>query len=168
MTYTVSYTTVDNLKSAFPAISSYSTVTSAQLYNNIGKAEAEINMYLGTTYGLPFTASIPVLQSFAEDIAIFYIMRRLYTAQDKAPKPWWMQSYEDTIKKLIDIRDKKTFLITSSGGVLEPSAGSSIIWSNKENYIPTFDERNDIFQHVDSTKLEDQNNSDISINSGLD
>lgn len=151
-----SYGSVSRVLLELPMISSMSTVSSAQLEAYIENAEAEVNGMLATNYTIPVTGSgvPPVLVTIVTDLAIYKVLRRVFT-QERLRESSWPQQYKDTMNLLAKIAAGDVPLVNPDGTVVEASTAQAQVWSNNQGYLSTFHEGHTVDQIKDEDKIED-------------
>lgn len=159
-TLPVSYTTVDDVFTALPAIGSVSNVTSGVVATTAGRVEAKMNGKLAKAYALPITVdsgmSIPLLNAISTDLTCYELMAKFVFVQGMAKKSEWPDRFKEAMELLDDIVDGAIPLMNSSMEVIDASAGaSSVPWSSSEDYYPTMNEDSFINHAIDEDKLDD-------------
>jgi phage gp36-like protein len=151
-----SYSTVELVQGMLPrTIGSLTTVTSANIANYGGLAEAHINGVLAKAYTLPFTGDIPILTAISTNMTTYYVLRRLYTQQEPNESDW-VENYKTlAMDMLAPIADGTTVLVDSAGTQLAQNSNSEA-WSNTSGYIPTMFEGDPTAMVVDPNKLDDE------------
>lgn len=154
-TLPVSYTSVDLMFSTFPEIGSLSSVNSAGFHHHAGMAESRINAAISRLYSLPFTVTIPLLQTLATDMAIYNVLStRIALKTDDGEHPWY-QRFKAADATLNDIANGNIPLVDSSGGVVTGRGDMAEVYSNTMDYHPTFWEGPIEDQVPDVDKLDD-------------
>lgn len=152
----VSYTNVDRMILEFPMINSMSTVSSAQLAAFIENSESHINGILANNYTIPVTGSgvPPILTTIATDLAIYRVLRRIFT-KERLKDSDWPGTYKETTELLNKIAEGGIPIVNPDGSVVEASTAEAQVLSNNRNYLPTFHEGHE-FDHIqDKDKIED-------------
>lgn len=158
LTHVVSYTSVDHIQDILPMIGSVTTLTSTQIFKFAAAAESLINAKISKNYAIPITQDVPVLQSLATDISIYYILtKRLFTSQQLEDSPW-PDRYKEAMKTIDEIADGKTLLLNSSGTLIGARTDVAEVYSTSMNRIPTFWEGPMEDQIQDIEKIEDEAN----------
>jgi len=156
ITYPVSYSTVSEVLTTLPMIGSVSNITSAHLATYLGKAQAEINTKLSRLYSIPFTVEVPILQTLATDMAVYFVLAQRIFTQEKQNKSEWPEKYKRAIEILDDIADGKIMLIDSTGAVIEGRGDIAEVFSNTMDYVPTMAEIDITDESVDKDKIDDE------------
>jgi len=131
-----------------------SNITSADIYYHIGRAETYVNAKVGKVYPLPFTSNIPIIQSLAEDMSVYYIARRFFVDQGVAESDWVDGFKENVDEVLTEIVSGNLPLKTDSGDTVALPA--NMLYSDTMGYAPTFDHRDETEQRIDPDRLEDE------------
>jgi phage gp36-like protein len=150
-----SYSTVSDLYFLAPEVGSLTAIPSADVAGFGGKAQEWVDAKISKLYTLPFATTPRPLQSITEDIALYYLYRRLYTSDRFNASPW-PDRYKDAMAMLDLIASGDLTLIDSSGAVVTGRTDIVEVWSNTMGYVPTFSELS-IYQTVrDSDKMQDE------------
>jgi phage gp36-like protein len=157
------YTTFQELKQLYPKIDTIS-LTSANINELfIAKAEGEINAKLASRYTVPFSRdAVPlVIKSIAQDISLYFILRRLYT-QNKKDKNPWLDEWKEAREMLDELAKGTMTLVDNSGAVIGQSTTQMKIWSNVTDFNPAMDHRDVTKQRIDPDRLEQEEDDDDS------
>jgi phage gp36-like protein len=128
----MSYSTVSQFLSVYPKLN---TIPPDTIQAFLDRAAADIDSYVSKVLTLPVTPAPPLLVSIEQDLAATGILRRNLA---EASKDSAIETvHKDAIAKLEEIRDGKIDVLSSSGAALTPTTGGAL-WSNVENYAPTF------------------------------
>lgn len=155
------YTDIGSVYAASPPINSAQVLTglsSAVVLGYINQVEADINSKIGGRYQLPFSNGCPVLGALALREAIY--MTSVERGLVHQPAPMQARSplavrHEADQKFLDRIMDGEITLLDSSLQVIDPvQTGRGEIWSNNQEFVPTFGEGAMVDQVQDQTKLE--------------
>jgi phage gp36-like protein len=160
--YQPQYTNFDELVELYPKISTVS-LTSANIHGiYISKAEGEINAKLAMRYTVPFSSDNvpPIIKSIAQDISMYYLLRRIYT-QNKKDKNPWLEEWKAARDLLDELAKGESILVDNSGIALDTRTDQQQIWSSTSTYKPAMDHREPIFQRIDPDRLDDEWNEDI-------
>lgn len=150
--YPVSYTTVADIKKVVSRISS-TNITSADIAFMAGRAESIINASIGQVYSLPITGvNVPILQTIAEELGAHYVIRRFFVDQAKSKSDWVDELKTSAMDLLAKVVSGTMPLVTDSGNAV--SMRSDSIYSDTKDYHPTFDHRDEIYQHIDTDRLD--------------
>ena len=128
MTLVLSYTTTDILLTVMPDIGSRTALTSAQIMNFAGEAQAEVNGAIVKHYALPLTVEVPALQAVTNRIAIYNILAlRVFTAE-RLNASAWPAEYEKAKEWLARISTGEIPLVDASGTVVAPRTDVAEVW----------------------------------------
>lgn len=154
MAVVVSYTTVSLMQMTLAEVGSISTMTDSVLLLHAGAAENYINAKISKRYSLPFTQSVPLLETLATDLAIYRVITGRIVVNKEHP---WFSRYKDALGVLDEIAEGSLPLITNSGEELAGRSDSSMqVWSNTKGYTPTHWEGDWSLHKQDPDKLEDE------------
>ncbi len=160
-TLPVSLTTVGEVYSAYPPISSVTALTSAviaQAY--MGPTEAFILGKVAKLYPIAGLISNlpPVLHAIATRETIYRISLSRLMSQfppSQTGKATIQVMHDEDMKLLDAIRDGDMTLLDSSLQVIDPTLGNVEIWSSTQDYNPTFHEGDWTEMVQDTDKLDD-------------
>lgn len=155
MALPVSYTTVSLMMTTLSAIGSISALNSSGISHHAGMAEALINAKISGRYSLPFTSTIPMLETLATDLGIYNVLSSRISLRSKDSVHPWYQRFKNAMSTLDDIADGRLPLVTSSGDRLSGRGDVGEVYSNRMNYHPTTEEIPVSTQLVDPDKIED-------------
>jgi len=160
------YTSFQELKVLYPKIDTLSLSTANVHGIYISKAEAEIHAWLSKKYTVPFTSSNipPLIKSIAQDLSMYYLLRRIYTQNKKDLNPW-VDEWKYARDMLKSLAEGDLLLTGNSGEVIDARTDQMQIWSNTTNYKPTMDNRAAESQRVNPDRLEDEQDEDDSFTS---
>lgn len=157
-TYTNSYTTVGEIQSAYPPITSVTALTSAVISQAfIGGVEAEINGKISKRYSLPLALPAPLLSAIALRESIYRIsMSRLMSSVPSAQtgRATVTILHEADQKLLEEIANGDVQLLDNSMQVIAADIGQTEIYSTTMNFNPTFHEGPWVNQVQDWDKLD--------------
>ncbi len=148
------YTTVANVYNLYPRIGSMTTISSSSIAFFIDQAEAEVNGYLGNNYSLPFSSTIPIIETISTEFSVVKILERFFTQEIGSKNEWVEARYENIYNTLSAINSGNLALVTNSNEVLTYQSEGGI-HSNTQNFDPTFSVINDIYQQTDGDRLQD-------------
>lgn len=154
------YGTAQGVYELHPAIGSHSTITSDVVNRFIDRAEAHLDANLAHLTTLPLVCTPPILIDLAETLAVYYILRRIFT-QEKENVSEWVESYRDYVDTTLEPFATGSRSLVCSGGLL--IAQDLIVtgpWSNTQGYKPTMDVRPFIYQRVDPDRIRDEFDAD--------
>jgi len=151
------YTTVGKVYDLYPRIGSMTTITSANIAYYIDQAENEMNGFIANNYTLPFSATVPIIETIATEFSVVKILERFFTQEIGSKNEWVEARYEHIFARLSQISSGTLALMTSSYEVLNFSAEGGI-YSNNKDYLPTFNNLNDTIQQVDGDLLDKEYN----------
>ena len=164
MSFTVSYTTVTMILQTLSAIGSISTLNNSLLLLHAGQAEALINAKIAKKYVLPFTESIPLLETLATDLAIYNVLTTRISLKTEAGQHPWFQRFKLALDTLDDIVNGDIMLISNNGVVVEDRSDLTEMYSTTMGYKPTTFEGPISLQDTDPDKILDNlNDRDLSI-----
>lgn len=151
----INYTSVDAMFAILPTLKTgVSNLTSGDMARFIEDAENEIDARLAKFYTVP-VAGCPMLETIATDIAIYRVLsRRIFTATSLKESPW-PDRYKEAVDLLGEIAEGKATLVDSSGSIIAAITTEAEVWSDKQDYLPTFHEGHDTEHIVDPDKLQD-------------
>ena len=153
------YTSVTRIYSLEPIVGSASDLTSAQLADSfIAAAEAEINAQLARRYTVPVAGTIPLLQTIADDIAVYRVLSRRLFSQDQLKDSTWPAAFKESMDTLEKIASGEVLLVDSSGTVISQRGAIATAATNHDDYLPTFHDGGSWLDQVkDSDKRDDEN-----------
>lgn len=158
ITSIVSYTSVERINQAFPAISSVSNINSAVVAQYAESVEAEINAKIAKRYTLPLTVQSPLLVAIAtrETIYRIAVQRALvqFPPAQQGKHPMQTQHTDDQ-KLLEQIAAGEVTLINSGGVVVAANTADVEVFSTTKDYVPTFHEGSLYDTIQDPSKLDD-------------
>lgn len=138
------------------------SATVSIISNHVTRADAFINAKLARRYGVPFTATPPLIALIAEDIVSYYTYRSLY-AQDNQNTSTRLSEYagpDGTITAfalLEQIRLGEMDLVNTAGNLISETTSEqddSVEMTNEE-WTPIFDVDDTLDQAVDTDRLSD-------------
>ena len=150
-----SYSTVSDLYFLAPEVGSLTALASADVAGFGGKAQEWVDAKVAKLYTLPFATTPKPLQSITEDIALYYLYRRLYTSERFNDSPW-PDRYKEAMTMLDLIASGDLTLVSSDGSVVAGRTDIVEVWSNTMNYAPTFSELGQYDQVRDPDKLDNE------------
>ena len=154
----VSYTSIERINQAFPAISSVSNINSAVMAQYADGVEAEINAKIAKRYTIPLTVTCPILTAIAtrETIYRIAVQRALvqFPPAQQGQHPMQVQ-HKDDQKLLEQIATGEVQLIGADGVVLAANTTDVEVYSTTKNYVPTFHEGSWVDTIQDPSKLDD-------------
>lgn len=133
----------------YPLLKTWSG-NSPMLNDEIGYAEKELNGRLATHFSVPFSGAHPTIKDLSIDLTYYRTLR--LRDPDKAAK-----FKDDIIGRINDIKNGDEYIYTDSNTTITANAtGASEIWSNLEDYHPTFSmlDADNAYSMVDSARLE--------------
>jgi len=145
------YITYAEVLERYPMLKTWAT-NSPQLNNDIAYAEHELNGRMSTHFSTPFSGSHPTIKDLAIDLTYYRQFR--FQDPDRAEK-----LKESIIGRIDSIKNGEEYIWTDSNTAIEPSASkASEIWSNLENYEPTFSmlDADDPASGIDQDRLDDE------------
>jgi phage gp36-like protein len=154
----MAYCTVSQVRDVVSGVTS-SEMSDTDIGYKIAYAESIINSYISWRYTIPFTTVPPLITTICIDIAAYYVLRTLFTRDSVNRNDFiddFILRHLDTKTKtgtLYDIYNGDISLINSDGTT--PSASISMINSNTEDYIPTFDVDDELNWTIDNNRLND-------------
>jgi len=149
-----SYTTVALVYEAIPMLKAVTDVTSADVYRAIGQTEGHMNGHLRKLYSLPFAADIPYLTRMSTDGSAYRLLRAQFTQEQQNKSEWVTQFRDDYREALEDLVEGNVELMDSSGNEIA-RAGAADVWSNTQDYEPTFTELHPREAVIDPDKIDD-------------
>lgn len=155
-----SISNVGMMYTAFPALSSKSTVTSAQLYYHLEGAAYEVIGKLSRRYSLPYAQSSGELHRQIANITCRlalqgFLEERAFT-QERTNESEWPAEFDKQRDLLDKIADGAIPLVNNDGTIINGNDTQVQIWSNTSGYLPTFTEDpSDLNQDVDPDKIND-------------
>jgi len=158
------YATTTSLSVLLPNALKHNTTTADSetvliFSKQIDKAEAMVNAAVSRWYSLPFTANSipPVVRSITEDIALFYLIRSVYT-NDGGMRQDYLDDYKDALALLKKLETGSMYLVDTAGSIITRNT-SNFIKSNTDGYTPIFDVGTATGWDVDSDQLHDIDSS---------
>lgn len=154
-TLPVSYTSVGDVYTVLSEVGSASKVTSEQIFNYCGRAEAQVNGFIVRKYALPLASQSPLITTIATDLACYEILaKRMFTAGQLKDSPW-PGRFKEAMETLEKISDGEIPLVDTAGTLIPGRTDVDRVWSNTMGYSPTFNEGPVINQRIDPDKLDD-------------
>jgi phage gp36-like protein len=150
-----SYSTVSDLYLLAPEVGSLTAVTSADVCAFGGKAQEIVDAKIAKLYTLPLAQTYRPLQTITEDLALYYVFRRLYTSERFNDSPW-PEKYNAALAMLDEIAAGKLALIDATGAVITGRSDIVEVWSTTKDYVPTFSELGPLDQVQDPDKIDDE------------
>ena len=158
ITSIVSYTSVERVHHAFPAISSVSNINSAVVAQYAESVESEINAKIAKRYVLPILVAVPLLVAIAtrETIYRIAVQRALvqFPPAQQGRHPMQTQHIDDQ-KLLEQISNGEVTLIGVDGVAIAGNTADVEMYSTTKDYIPTFHEGSILDTVQDPSKLKD-------------
>jgi phage gp36-like protein len=154
----VVYSNVQNVLNTFPNVQSRSNITSAHIFEFLSRGESIIDTKLAKTYALPFTNTIPVLETLSTDIGAYLLLSRRFFTQERSNSSEWVDRFKESFELLDQIANGEYPLIDASGNLVEGKHSAMQVWSNTQNYHPTMHEDDPLNQVIDSDKTEENRN----------
>ncbi len=155
------YTNPGSVFAASPPINSAQVLTglnSAVVLGYVNQVEADINAKVGGRYALPFTNGCPILEALALRESIYMVSLQRGLVHQPAPmqaRSPLAQQHESDQKYLDRIMEGEITLMDNSLQVINPvQTGRGEIWSNTQEFVPTFGEGRMVNNVQDQTKLE--------------
>ena len=139
MALPVNYTTITNVLLTRTELGSITTLSSAMIYQEIGKVEATINARLAKLYAVPVTPTPPLLETLATDLTVYKLLadRSLFKTERLKDSPWF--ELQRQAWALVDqLAEGKITLITSAGAVVKATGTQIEAYSTTMTYDPTF------------------------------
>lgn len=152
------WTSVETILEVAPRIGSNTNVVSAHIFRFAAHAEAEVEATIGQRYVLPISATLPsgnLLESVATDLAIHKILSRRVFTTEVLKDSEWPDRFKEARETLINIRRGRLFLVDSAGVLLAQRNDLDEVWSNTQDYQPTFSDLPMTESEVDPDKVED-------------
>ncbi len=152
----ISYTSVTRIYQIAPILETdLPDLTSAEIVRHAEGAEAEINAAIARRYTLPLSPVPPLIETIADDIAIYRIFtRRVFSAEKINDSPW-PDRYKEARDLLKQIADGELTLANSDGTVIAERTDLAEVWSSTQGYNSTFHEGADVDHVVDPDKVDD-------------
>lgn len=150
-----SYTTVSLMLMTIPVVSSRTNATSAELDQFASRGESLINARIGARYALPLTQRVPVLETIATDLAVYFFLSRRVFTQEKRNDSMWVDRYKESMEFLDKIADGDMALTAADGGLIAARTDIHEMWSNTKDYHPTMTEDLTELQIQDKDKIDD-------------
>lgn len=123
-----------------------------ELEETIGYAESYIEGRLASAYSVPLTAGPTV-----RDLCIDETYRRLMLGRNAKIAEELREDIERRIQQLID---GDAAMVDDDGDVITGNSTFGQAWSETMDYKPAFDMRDAEEQHIDPTRLEDEDDAD--------
>lgn len=150
---------VGMMYTAFPALSSKSAATSAQLYYHLEGAAYEVIGKLAKRYSLPYAQTSGLLHAQVANIAVRlalqgFLEERAFT-QERSKESEWPSEFDKQRDLLDEIASGAIPLVNNDGTIIDGNATQVQVWSNTSGYLPTFTEDpSDMNQDVDPDKID--------------
>jgi hypothetical protein len=145
------YIEAADLEKRWPVTSTWGG--SDELEEIIGYAESYIEGRLAPGYSVPFSTAYPAVK----DLCIDESYRRLLLGRS-AEKAEELRL--DIDRRITQLLDGDMTLVDDSGGQVATNRTSGQVWSETMAYKPTFDMRDAEYQHIDPSRLEDEEDAD--------
>jgi phage gp36-like protein len=149
------YTTKARILDIEPALNDISDLSAAHIDVFITDAEAEIDARLAKQYTPPLTG-IPYITAIATDIAIYRILSRRVFTQGQLKDSVWPDRFKEALEQLKEIAEGTVELVDSSGTVVTGRTDVVELWTNNQNYQPTFHEGSIATHSADNIQDEDK------------
>lgn len=150
------YTTAVKVRNLYPELSTATRLTDTQLDFYIAQAENHISAILAVRYGLPFTATPPLVETIATEYALIKVLDRFFTSETASKNDWRNIRKADLDKILKSILDGEILLIDANNSVIAQRIDVGSIASNTQTYTPTFSHLGDGQQRIDHDRLDDE------------
>lgn len=152
----LNYTSVIRILDQEPLLDDATLISSAQLCLFAQDAEAEIDGMLAARYTVPISGSPPLLQTVATKLSIGLVLSQRIFTQERLQESEWPKAFLDSSRETLNrlLKGEMT-LVTSAGTVIAGRNDLSEVWSNTQDYAPTFAEIDHTRQVVDRDKIED-------------
>lgn len=153
-----SYTTVSLMLMTYPAITSRTNVSSAELDRFAQLGEGIINAHLAARYTLPFSFGyVPQpLETIATSLgSYFFLSRRVFTQEKRNESSWVTALYKESMDLLKMIKDGELALTGPDGSIINSRTDIHETWSNTMDYHPTMTEDYEELMVVDADKIDD-------------
>ena len=121
--------------------------------SHINRADAIIDTKLGARFNVPFETIPPIVKTISTDIASFYVMRTLYTAESQNKSDWTLDLYNHANRVLDKMSTGELPLLDASGNTL--SVRAEEVKSTTQPYTPIFDMGKEIDWRVDPDLISD-------------
>lgn len=155
-TLPVSYSSVSHVYTTLPDLGSATSLSSAHVFEFLGKAESVINAKIARMYSLPLPSVPPLLTALSTDIAIYFILsQRMFTAERLNQSPW-PDRYREALATLDQVARGDLLLVDSAGALIGGRTDVAEVWSTTKGYEQTFWEGSWSLQVQDPDKLEDE------------
>lgn len=161
------YTTIEQVYRMLPVVGSLTSVTTTQIAQYIGGADAIINSKLARTYTVPISPAPPILEALSTDLTLYYLLAKRVAATapsmggSNAGRNEWFDRYKEAMALLDKIAMGEMLLLTSSGELINPAPSGADVggsaWSNNQGFSQTFANDAYIYEiyEVDGLKISD-------------
>jgi phage gp36-like protein len=149
----VNYTTVGNVLLTRTELGSITALSSAMIYQSIGKVEALINARLTKLYAVPIAPSPPLLETLATDLTVYKLLAELslFKTERLKDSPWF-ELQKQAWAVLDQVAEGKVTLTTSAGTVIAARSDQVLVYSTTMNYDPTFHDGGAFEEFVDDAQ----------------
>jgi len=147
------YTSVSLMLLTQPIIGSVTTLTSQQMFIQGCMAESWLDAKLAKRFTFPLVGGpFPLLETIATNLGLYFILRRLFS-KERMNENNWVDSYKDDSIEICDMLLKgEIALVDASGTVIQSPVDQ--VFSDKSQFIPTFDEIPLTLQEIDDDKTD--------------
>lgn len=152
----MAYCSASNILVLLPKLTNTTTVTTV-ITAHITRSDAIINGMIAKRYGLPFSATPPLIIQISEDLTGYFTYRSFY-AQDNQSRFDYFDELKANALNLLDmIRKGEVDLVDTSGSIIDErtTEGNTVLDSNTEDYQPYFDLDDCLDWKFDSEMLDD-------------
>lgn len=133
----LAYTDVDRIHNMVPQIGSLSTLTSAQTVELAEYGEAELNARIVKMYTVPVSGVIPILQALATDMAVYTVLKRVFT-NERLKDSVWPDRFKDALETADKISSGELTLVDSAGAIVAANTATSELKTTTDGFTPTF------------------------------
>ena len=158
------YSDPNDLRTIHPKIDTLK-LTNREFLPFISDADNYINLRLSNRYSVPFATGVhslpPMITYLSKNIALFEVLTKP-SRVGKGEIPGWLEARQDKVEAILKGLEVGSYsLVTSGGGSVGISTGTSLVWGSKQDYHPVFTLLDETRQRVDSDYI-DELEDDIS------
>lgn len=149
----LAYATVDKVYDIVPKLRGIPDLSSAQIVTFGEAAEATMNAALVKMYSLPFSDTIPLLTTIANDLTCYRLLtQRVFTGEQLKDSPW-PGRFREAMDLLMKVSNGEWPLVNSAGTMIAARTDVADLKSNTSDYNPKFfDSGSDLDQIPDPDK----------------
>jgi phage gp36-like protein len=149
----VNYTTVGNVLLTRTELGSITALSSAMIYQAIGKVESMLNARLTKLYVVPIVPTPPLLETLATDLTVYKLLAELslFKTERLKDSPWFELQKQAWL--VIDQLASGAVTLTSSAGAVVTTRSDQVVaYSTTMNYDATFHDCGSMEEFVDDAQ----------------